>query len=191
MLIINNVSKSFGQKRALDGISLQVPDGIIYGLLGPNGAGKTTLIRIINGITAPDSGEALLDGQPISLENAAQIGYLPEERGLYKDMRVGEQVRYLARLKGLSDLQAREQMNLWFKRLDIESWRFKKIEELSKGMAQKVQFIATVIHRPKLLILDEPFRCAANQAAAPQRHLPRRTYHRRQTGGTERTKTAR
>lgn len=157
MLIINNVSKSFGQKRALDGISLQVPDGIIYGLLGPNGAGKTTLIRIINGITAPDSGEALLDGQPISLENAAQIGYLPEERGLYKDMRVGEHVRYLARLKGLSDLQAREQMNLWFKRLDIESWRFKKIEELSKGMAQKVQFIATVIHRPKLLILDEPF----------------------------------
>ena len=157
MLIINNVSKSFGQKRALDHISLEVPDGIIYGLLGPNGAGKTTLIRIINGITAPDSGEALLDGQPISLENAAQIGYLPEERGLYKDMRVGEHVRYLARLKGLSDLQAREQMNLWFKRLDIESWRFKKIEELSKGMAQKVQFIATVIHRPKLLILDEPF----------------------------------
>lgn len=157
MLLINKISKSFGQKRALDGISLQVPDGIIYGLLGPNGAGKTTLIRIINGITAPDSGEALLDGQPISLENAAQIGYLPEERGLYKDMRVGEHVRYLARLKGLSDLQAREQMNLWFKRLDIESWRFKKIEELSKGMAQKVQFIATVIHRPKLLILDEPF----------------------------------
>ena len=157
MLLINKISKSFGQKRALDGISLQVPDGIIYGLLGPNGAGKTTLIRIINGITAPDSGEALLDGQPISLENAAQIGYLPEERGLYKDMRVGEQVRYLARLKGLSDLQAREQMNLWFKRLDIESWRFKKIEELSKGMAQKVQFIATVIHRPKLLIFDEPF----------------------------------
>ena len=157
MLIINNVSKSFGQKRALDHISLEVPDGIIYGLLGPNGAGKTTLIRIINAITAPDSGEALLDGQPISLENAAQIGYLPEERGLYKDMRVGEHVRYLARLKGLSDLQAREQMNLWFKRLDIESWRFKKIEELSKGMAQKVQFIATVIHRPKLLILDEPF----------------------------------
>lgn len=157
MLLINKISKSFGQKRALDGISMQVPDGIIYGLLGPNGAGKTTLIRIINGITAPDSGEALLDGQPISLENAAQIGYLPEERGLYKDMRVGEQVRYLARLKGLSDLQAREQMNLWFKRLDIESWRFKKIEELSKGMAQKVQFIATVIHRPKLLILDEPF----------------------------------
>ena len=157
MLLINKISKSFGQKRALDGISMQVPDGIIYGLLGPNGAGKTTLIRIINGITAPDSGEALLDGQPISLENAAQIGYLPEERGLYKDMRVGEHVRYLARLNGLSDLQAREQMNLWFKRLDIESWRFKKIEELSKGMAQKVQFIATVIHRPKLLILDEPF----------------------------------
>lgn len=157
MLLINKISKSFGQKRALDGISMQVPDGIIYGLLGPNGAGKTTLIRIINGITAPDSGEALLEGQPISLENAAQIGYLPEERGLYKDMRVGEHVRYLARLKGLSDLQAREQMNLWFKRLDIESWRFKKIEELSKGMAQKVQFIATVIHRPKLLILDEPF----------------------------------
>lgn len=157
MLLINKISKSFGQKRALDGISMQVPDGIIYGLLGPNGAGKTTLIRIINGITAPDSGEALLDGQPISLENAAQIGYLPEERGLYKDMRVGEHVRYLARLKGLSDLQVREQMNLWFKRLDIESWRFKKIEELSKGMAQKVQFIATVIHRPKLLILDEPF----------------------------------
>lgn len=157
MLIINKVSKSFGPKRALDEISMTVQDGTIYGLLGPNGAGKTTLIRIINGITAPDSGEALLDGDRISLDKSAQIGYLPEERGLYKKMTVYEQVMYLAQLKGMSAAQAREEMRNWFKRFDITSWQKKKIEELSKGMAQKVQFITTVIHRPRLLILDEPF----------------------------------
>ena len=157
MLIINKVSKSFGPKRALDEISMTVQDGTIYGLLGPNGAGKTTLIRIINGITAPDSGEALLDGDRISLDKSSQIGYLPEERGLYKKMTVYEQVMYLAQLKGMSAAQAREEMRSWFKRFDITSWQKKKIEELSKGMAQKVQFITTVIHRPRLLILDEPF----------------------------------
>ena len=157
MLIINKVSKSFGPKRALDEISMTVQDGTIYGLLGPNGAGKTTLIRIINGITAPDSGEALLDGDRISLDKSSQIGYLPEERGLYKKMTVYEQVMYLAQLKGMSAAQAREEMRNWFKRFDITSWKKKKIEELSKGMAQKVQFITTVIHRPRLLILDEPF----------------------------------
>ncbi len=157
MLIINKVSKSFGHKRALDEISMTVQDGTIYGLLGPNGAGKTTLIRIINGITAPDSGEALLDGDRISLDKSSQIGYLPEERGLYKKMTVYEQVMYLAQLKGMSAAQAREEMRNWFKRFDITSWQKKKIEELSKGMAQKVQFITTVIHRPRLLILDEPF----------------------------------
>lgn len=157
MLIINQVSKSFGPKRALDEVSMTVQDGTIYGLLGPNGAGKTTLIRIINGITAPDSGEALLDGDRISLDKSSQIGYLPEERGLYKKMTVYEQVMYLAQLKGMSAAQAREEMRSWFKRFDITSWQKKKIEELSKGMAQKVQFITTVIHRPRLLILDEPF----------------------------------
>lgn len=157
MLIINKVSKSFGPKRALDEVSMTVQDGTIYGLLGPNGAGKTTLIRIINGITAPDRGEALLDGDRISLDKSSQIGYLPEERGLYKKMTVYEQVMYLAQLKGMSAAQAREEMRSWFKRFDITSWQKKKIEELSKGMAQKVQFITTVIHRPRLLILDEPF----------------------------------
>lgn len=157
MLIINQVSKSFGPKRALDEVSMTVQDGTIYGLLGPNGAGKTTLIRIINGITAPDSGEALLDGDRISLDKSSQIGYLPEERGLYKKMTVYEQVMYLAQLKGMSAAKAREEMRNWFKRFDITSWQKKKIEELSKGMAQKVQFITTVIHRPRLLILDEPF----------------------------------
>lgn len=157
MLEINDVRKSFGPKVALDSVSLTVNDGTIYGLLGPNGAGKTTLIRIINGIMAPDSGEALWNGKRIDLEQSAQIGYLPEERGLYKKMTVYEQVLYLAQLKGMSLLQAREDMQRWFKRFEITSWQKKKIEELSKGMAQKVQFITTVIHRPRLLVLDEPF----------------------------------
>lgn len=157
MLEIKEVRKTFGTKVALDSISLTVNDGTIYGLLGPNGAGKTTLIRIINGITAPDSGEALLNGKRIDIEQSAQIGYLPEERGLYKKMTVYEQVLYLAQLKGMSLLQAREEMRSWFQRFDITSWQKKKIEELSKGMAQKVQFITTVIHHPSLLILDEPF----------------------------------
>lgn len=157
MLEIKNVSKSFGAKVALDGVSLQIGSGCIYGLLGPNGAGKTTLIRIITGITMPDSGEALLDGERITLKNAGKIGYLPEERGLYKQMKVGEQIRYFARLRGLSASEATAETDSWLRRFDIESWKHKKIEELSKGMAQKVQFITTVVHRPRLLILDEPF----------------------------------
>lgn len=157
MLEIRKVSKSFGQKRALDDVSLIVESGSVYGLLGPNGAGKTTLIRIITGITMPDSGEALLDGEHISLKNAQRIGYLPEERGLYKQMKVGEQIRYFARLRGMSYADAAAETDYWLKRFDILSWKQKKVEELSKGMAQKVQFITTVIHRPQLLILDEPF----------------------------------
>lgn len=167
MLQINNVSKSFGQKRALDSVSLSVKSGSIYGLLGPNGAGKTTLIRIMTGITMPDSGEALIrllnnneqndNYSSITLENARMIGYLPEERGLYKQMKVGEQIRYFARLRGMSGHETIEETNKWLTRLDIMSWKEKKIEELSKGMAQKVQFITTVIHKPQLLILDEPF----------------------------------
>lgn len=157
MLRIEHVSKSFGTQRVLDDVSFSVPQGTIYGLLGPNGAGKTTLIRIINGITAPDSGKALLDGHRISLLDSVRIGYLPEERGLYKKMKVAEQVRYLARLKGMTSHDAETEMNAWFDRFEIGGWRNKKIEELSKGMAQKVQFIATVIHRPSLLVLDEPF----------------------------------
>ena len=157
MLEIREVSKSFGEKRALDKVSMTIADGTIYGLLGPNGAGKTTLIRIITGITMPDSGEALLDGKQVSLDMARRIGYLPEERGLYKKMRVGEQIQYFARLRGMSQQEAREETEWWLKRFEIETWKMKKIEELSKGMAQKVQFITTVIHRPQLLVLDEPF----------------------------------
>lgn len=157
MLQIKDVSKSFGDKQALDRVSLEVKDGCVYGLLGPNGAGKTTLIRIITGITMPDSGQALLNSEPITLKNARRIGYLPEERGLYKQMRVGEQIQYFARLRGLSLAEAIDETNKWLKRFDITSWKKKKIEELSKGMAQKVQFISTVIHRPQLIILDEPF----------------------------------
>lgn len=157
MLHISHVSKSFGAQRALDDVSLSVTRGTVYGLLGPNGAGKTTLIRIINGITAPDAGTALLCGHRITLDDAVRIGYLPEERGLYKKMKVAEQVRYLARLKGMTAADADRQMRFWFERFGIGDWRDRKIEELSKGMAQKVQFIATVIHRPDLLVLDEPF----------------------------------
>lgn len=157
MLQIEHVCKSFGTQQALDDVSLTVEQGTVYGLLGPNGAGKTTLIRIINGITAPDTGNALLNGHRITLQDSTHIGYLPEERGLYKKMKVGEQVLYLARLKGMSLHDAETEMKLWFERFDIGGWRDKKIEELSKGMAQKVQFIATVIHHPSLLILDEPF----------------------------------
>ena len=157
MIQVNNISKCFGQKKALDSVSLSIPDGIIYGLLGPNGAGKTTLIRILTGITMPDTGEALLDSHRITLNDARLIGYMPEERGLYKKMKVGEQLTYLARLRGMSSHEAEQEMNQWLQRFDISSWKYKKIEELSKGMAQKVQFISTVIHRPKILILDEPF----------------------------------
>ena len=157
--IINtvNVDKQYGDFRVLDHISINVPRGSIYGLLGPNGAGKTSLIRIINRITAPDSGEVRFMGRRMQRDDIAQIGYLPEERGLYRKMKVGEQVLYLARLKGLGHVEAHRQVNIWFEKFGIQSWWNRKVEELSKGMQQKVQFITTVIHRPSLLILDEPF----------------------------------
>ena len=152
-----NVSKRFGEKVALANVSLDIPKGKIFGLLGPNGAGKTTLIRIINRITIPNSGQVIFDGRPITQEDVEKIGYLPEERGLYRKMNVGEQAMYLAQLKGMSARDAADQLKKWFVRFGIESWWNKKIEELSKGMAQKVQFITTVVHKPSLLILDEPF----------------------------------
>lgn len=151
------VSKSFGEKVALDNVSLEIPKGKIFGLLGPNGAGKTTLIRIINRITIPSGGSILFDGRPITQEDVEKIGYLPEERGLYRKMRVGDQAMYFAQLKGMSAGEAKLELMQWFKRFGIESWWNKKVEELSKGMAQKVQFITTVVHKPSLLILDEPF----------------------------------
>ena len=152
-----NVSKSFGEKVALDNVSVDIPKGQIFGLLGPNGAGKTTLIRIINRITIPNSGTVLFDGRPITQDDVEKIGYLPEERGLYRKMKVGEQAMYFAQLKGMSYREAQEELKKWFIRFGIESWWNKKVEELSKGMAQKVQFITTVVHKPKLLFLDEPF----------------------------------
>ncbi len=157
LLVANNVSKKFGTFTALNNVSIAVPHGSIFGLLGPNGAGKTTLIRIINQITMPDSGEVFLDGAPLSPLHIRDIGYLPEERGLYKSMKVGEQALYLAQLKGLSKSEAKERLKYWFDKLDISDWWNKKIEELSKGQAQKIQFVVTVLHRPKLLIFDEPF----------------------------------
>jgi ABC-2 type transport system ATP-binding protein len=157
LLIANNIVKRYTNHIALNQVSINVPTGSIYGLLGPNGAGKTTLIRIINQITAPDSGEVLFDGRPLQANDVQQIGYLPEERGLYKKMKVGEQALYLARLKGLSRHDAMAQLKIWFVKFGIQAWWDKKIEELSKGMAQKVQFIVTILHKPKLLIFDEPF----------------------------------
>ena len=157
ILSIREVSKYYGKHSALDGVSLEIPKGSIYGLLGPNGAGKTSLIRIINQITAPDSGSIYLDSEPLKPAHIARIGYLPEERGLYPKMKVGEQLLYLARLKDLDKTEAQRRIADWFHRFDIASWQNKNIEELSKGMAQKVQFIATVIHQPDLLIFDEPF----------------------------------
>ncbi|MBO5075152.1 MAG: ATP-binding cassette domain-containing protein [Bacteroidales bacterium] len=152
-----NVSKSFGEKVALDKVSVDIPEGKIFGLLGPNGAGKTTLIRIINRITIPNGGEVFFDGRPITQDDVEKIGYLPEERGLYRKMKVGEQAMYFAQLKGMSSREAAQELKKWFVRFGIESWWNKKVEELSKGMAQKVQFITTVVHKPSLLILDEPF----------------------------------
>ena len=152
-----NVSKAFGEKVALDNVSVDIPKGQIFGLLGPNGAGKTTLIRIINRITIPNSGTVFFDGRPITQDDVEKIGYLPEERGLYRKMKVGEQAMYFAQLKGMSYREAQDELKKWFIRFGIESWWNKKVEELSKGMAQKVQFITTVVHKPKLLILDEPF----------------------------------
>ena len=154
---IKNVSKTFGPKVALDNVSLEIPEGKIFGLLGPNGAGKTTLIRIINRITIPTSGEVLFQGKRITQRDVEKIGYMPEERGLYRKMKVGEQAMYLAQLKGMSSSQAQQALKEWFVRFGIEGWWDKKVEELSKGMAQKLQFITTVVHKPKLLILDEPF----------------------------------
>ena len=153
----SNVCKSFGEKVALDNVSIEIPKGKIFGLLGPNGAGKTTLIRIINRITIPNSGEVLFDGRPITQDDVEKIGYLPEERGLYRKMKVGDQAMYFAQLKGMSSREAATELKKWFVRFGIESWWNKKVEELSKGMAQKIQFITTVVHKPSLLILDEPF----------------------------------
>ena len=152
-----NVTKQFGARLALDNVSISVPEQCIYGLLGPNGAGKTTLIRIINQITGPDSGELFLNGKKLRPEDVMTIGYLPEERGLYKKMKIGEQALYFAQLKGLTKAEAMKRLKYWFKKLEILDWWGKKVEELSKGMQQKVQFITTVLHEPKLLIFDEPF----------------------------------
>lgn len=157
LLNIESVTKTYGNHRALNDVSLEVPTGTVYGLLGPNGAGKTTLIRIINHITAPDSGRVIFDGHQLTQDDVSMIGYLPEERGLYKKMKVGEQALFFARLKGLSKAEATRQLKQWFERFEISDWWNRKVEELSKGMAQKVQFIVTVLHRPKLLIFDEPF----------------------------------
>jgi ABC-2 type transport system ATP-binding protein len=157
ILEVNKVVKQYGDYTALNEVSITVPKGSIYGLLGPNGAGKTSLIRIINQITLPDSGTILLDGEKLQPKHTGNIGYLPEERGLYKSMKVGEQCLYLAQMKGLSKAEAKKQLEYWFDKLDIKGWWNKKIEELSKGMAQKIQFVVTVLHQPKLLIFDEPF----------------------------------
>lgn len=157
ILEAHDIVKQYATHRALDGVSLNVPKGCIFGLLGPNGAGKTSLIRIITQITAPDEGYVLFDGQRLQPNHIQDIGYLPEERGLYKKMKVGEQLLYLAQLKGLSEREAMDKLKVWIKKFDIKTWWTKSIEDLSKGMQQKVQFVATVMHEPKLIILDEPF----------------------------------
>ena len=157
ILEVNKVVKKYGDYMALNKVSLMVPKGSIYGLLGPNGAGKTSLIRIINQITLPESGEIILDGEKLQPKHVQYIGYLPEERGLYNTMKVGEQCLYLAQMKGLSKAEAKQQLEYWFDRLGILGWWVKNIQELSKGMAQKIQFVVCVLHKPKLLIFDEPF----------------------------------
>lgn len=157
ILSLHNVVKTFSNHTAVDRVSLDVPKGRIFGMLGPNGAGKTTLIRMITSITNPDEGEIYIDGERLHGMHPHQIGYMPEERGLYKKMKVGEQLIYLARLKGLSPAEAKKKLDFWLNKFDITSWWDKKVEELSKGMQQKVQFIATIVHDPKLIILDEPF----------------------------------
>ncbi|MDB5240796.1 MAG: transporter ATP-binding protein [Spirosoma sp.] len=157
ILETHHIVKQYAEHRALDNVSLAVPKGSIFGLLGPNGAGKTSLIRIINQITAPDAGEVILGGERLNPDHIKRIGYLPEERGLYKKMKVGEQLLYLAQLKGLSERQAMEKLKTWFIKFDIKTWWTKNVEDLSKGMQQKVQFVATVMHEPDLIILDEPF----------------------------------
>ena len=157
ILEVENVVKQYGDYVALNKVSLTVPKGSIYGLLGPNGAGKTSLIRIVNQITMPDSGTVTFDGELLKPKHVQYIGYLPEERGLYKSMKVGEQCLYLAQMKGLSKSEATAQLKYWFDRFEIQGWWNKKIQELSKGMAQKIQFVVCVLHKPKLLIFDEPF----------------------------------
>lgn len=157
LLEVQSVSKNFGDFTALNNVSIAVPKGSIFGLLGPNGAGKTTLIRIVNQITMPDTGQVFLDGETLKNHHIKDIGYLPEERGLYKSMKVGEQALYLAQLKGMDKSEAKKRLKMWFERLEIGDWWNKKIQELSKGMAQKIQFVVTVLHEPKLLIFDEPF----------------------------------
>lgn len=157
VLTVEGVSKNYGNFTALNNVSISVPKGSVFGLLGPNGAGKTSLIRIINQITLPDRGKILLDGELLQPHHIQHIGYLPEERGLYKSMKVGEQALYLAQLKGMSYIDAKKKLKYWFEKFEITDWWNKKIQELSKGMAQKVQFIVTVMHNPKLLIFDEPF----------------------------------
>lgn len=157
MLSIRNIVKQYANHRALDNVSIEVEKGSVFGLLGPNGAGKTSLIRIINQITGPDSGEVFLNGEKLNPSHISKIGYLPEERGLYKKMEIGEQMLYLAQLKGLNKADATKRIKYWFEKMEIESWWKKKVEDLSKGMQQKVQFVATVVHDPELIILDEPF----------------------------------
>ncbi|QQS95032.1 ABC transporter ATP-binding protein [Sphingobacterium spiritivorum] len=157
MLDIQHIVKQYANHRALDDVSLFIPKGKIFGLLGPNGAGKTSLIRIINQITAPDEGQILFNGEVLNPNHIGKIGYLPEERGLYKKMKIGEQMLYLAQLKGLSKAEASTKIRYWFEKLQIQSWWDKKVEDLSKGMQQKVQFVATIVHEPELIILDEPF----------------------------------
>lgn len=154
---VQNVTKDYANHRALDDVSIEIPKGKIFGLLGPNGAGKTSLIRIINQITGPDAGRILFDGQPLNESHISRIGYLPEERGLYKKMKVGEQLLYLAQLKGLSQKEAMDKLKIWFIKFDIKTWWDKMVSDLSKGMQQKVQFVSTVLHEPDLIILDEPF----------------------------------
>ena len=157
ILSLNKVTKSYQSKLAVNEVTFDMPEGTIFGMLGPNGAGKTSLIRIITTITKADSGSVFFDGSPIISKSAEKIGYMPEERGLYKKMKVGEQLIYLAQLRGMTDKEAKNAVKYWFEKFDIADWNNKKVEELSKGMSQKVQFIATVLHNPKLLILDEPF----------------------------------
>ena len=156
-ITIHEVTKKYADHTALDRISIDIPEHCIYGLLGPNGAGKTTLIRILNQITAPDSGEVLINGEKLSQKHIARIGYLPEERGLYKKMKVGEQAIYLAELKGIKKAEAQKRLKIWFEKFEIGDWWDKKVEELSKGMQQKIQFVTTIIHEPDILIFDEPF----------------------------------
>ena len=157
LLETHHIVKEYAQHRALDDVSINIPKGSIFGLLGPNGAGKTSLIRIINQITGPDSGHVIFDGAPLSEEHIRRIGYLPEERGLYKKMKVGEQLLYLAQLKGLNKKEALDKLKIWFTKFDIKTWWDKNVSDLSKGMQQKVQFVSTVMHQPDLIILDEPF----------------------------------